>query len=502
MPNSVSALCLALTWGLVSRTTGQSLATQETSSFPLPLAKVHAHNDYVHPVALFEALGEGICSIEADPWYVNGTLYVAHEAETLLINRTLESLYVEPLANLVAANEGYVYKASKYVGACTQIILLIDFKGGARYNSTSRGYSSDPSISALTEYDALDELLQQYQSEVPGLFTEWFANGTSLAGAINVYISGTRPSPAFIKNLPSRLAALDGRVPMDLYGPYDNTVYPLVSENWCCGVSGNDISILPVGADPLNLTSSQYQMIEQFTTLAHQQNRLIRYYGTPDSPAAWQLFFDINTDLVNTDFLPEIRSFIFNEMNNAALTKDDYSLAIGSPYTPGLSRAGLRPASFQGLRGMAACKDLQLDDELTSVPLGMALVVPPRQNCPFPDKVKKEFWSESPWYMKLALMLLHERELGETSRFAPYLKYLPTKFNTPFSWSDQELQQLGYPFVTQQVKEQRQAWQELWASFKRQQGPSLLMPNSCGPYNAYAAERSVDPSQAQHGGPD
>ncbi len=25
-------------------------------------------------------------------------------------NRTLESLYVEPLANLVAANEGYVYK--------------------------------------------------------------------------------------------------------------------------------------------------------------------------------------------------------------------------------------------------------------------------------------------------------------------------------------------------------------------------------------------------------
>ena len=64
------------------------------------------------------------------------------------------------------------------------------------------------------------------------------------------------------------------------------------------------------------------------------QNRLIRYYGTPDSPQAWQLFFDINTDLVNTDYLPEIRSFIFDEMNNAALTKDDYALATGSPYTP------------------------------------------------------------------------------------------------------------------------------------------------------------------------
>lgn len=54
-------------------------------------------------------------------------------------------------------------------------------------------------------------------------------------------------------------------------------------------------------------------------------------------------------------------------------------------------------------------------------------------------------------FMKLALMLLHEQELGEASRLGPYLQYLPTEFNTPFIWSDQELQQLGYPFVTQQV---------------------------------------------------
>ena len=57
-------------------------------------------------------------------------------------------------------------------------------------------------------------------------------------------------------------------------------------------------------------------------------------------------------------------------------------------------------------------------------------------------------------FMKLALMLLHEQELGEASRLAPYLQYLPTEFNTPFIWSDQELQQLGYPFLTQQVPPQ------------------------------------------------
>ena len=54
-------------------------------------------------------------------------------------------------------------------------------------------------------------------------------------------------------------------------------------------------------------------------------------------------------------------------------------------------------------------------------------------------------------FMKLALMLLHEQQLGQASRLAPYLDYLPKTFNTPFSWSDQELRHLRYPFVTQEV---------------------------------------------------
>ena len=81
MRTSLLAFYLELAVLLTSRVTGQSvptppcvctcfwssfhpfslagLATQETSSFPLPLAKVHAHNEHVLPVALFEALGEG-----------------------------------------------------------------------------------------------------------------------------------------------------------------------------------------------------------------------------------------------------------------------------------------------------------------------------------------------------------------------------------------------------------------------------------------------------------
>ena len=91
-------------------------------------------------------------------------------------------------------------QASKYVGACTQIILLIDFKGGAKYNSTTQGYSSDPSISAVTEYDALDELLQQYQSKAtPAVPASRWSTSCCLAtvGIVLLLLSMAAPPASF-----------------------------------------------------------------------------------------------------------------------------------------------------------------------------------------------------------------------------------------------------------------------------------------------------------------
>ena len=59
---------------------------------------------------------------------------------------------------------------------------------------------------------------------------------------------------------------------------------------------GNDTSILPIGANPLNLTSSQYTMIEEFTTLAHQQVKLqITPIGlnVDGNISAWGIFLKV-----------------------------------------------------------------------------------------------------------------------------------------------------------------------------------------------------------------
>jgi len=65
-----------------------------------PLARAHAHNDYLHPRPLLDALDHGFTSVEADVWIVNGALLVAHDQRDVMPERTLRALYLEPLRRI------------------------------------------------------------------------------------------------------------------------------------------------------------------------------------------------------------------------------------------------------------------------------------------------------------------------------------------------------------------------------------------------------------------
>src|ERR1051326_8803322 len=89
---------------------------------PVPLTRVHAHNDYEHKRPLFDALEHGFCSVEADIYLVDGQLLVAHNRYQVKTNRTLQSLYLDPLRERIRKNGGRVYAGGP---ECT---LLIDLK--------------------------------------------------------------------------------------------------------------------------------------------------------------------------------------------------------------------------------------------------------------------------------------------------------------------------------------------------------------------------------------
>src|SRR5690349_19196948 len=77
---------------------------------PRPLWRAHAHNDYEHPRPLSDALDHRFGSVEADIFLVGDQLLIGHTPDDLDPTRTLESLYLDPLARIVKANHGSVYR--------------------------------------------------------------------------------------------------------------------------------------------------------------------------------------------------------------------------------------------------------------------------------------------------------------------------------------------------------------------------------------------------------
>ena len=93
----------------------------------MPLKNAHAHNDYEHKRPLFEALENGFCSVEADVFLVDGKLLVGHTpGSSLKPERTLESLYLDPLRERAKANGGKIYPGGP------SIFLLVDVKSKAK----------------------------------------------------------------------------------------------------------------------------------------------------------------------------------------------------------------------------------------------------------------------------------------------------------------------------------------------------------------------------------
>ncbi len=109
--------------------TPTSTSTSTPTSTPIPavpvLLRAHAHNDYQHGRPLFYALGQGFVSVEVDIYLVADKLYVAHDGSELQSDRTLRSLYLDPLRERIRLIGGSVYPSG------TQLTLLIDIKSEA-----------------------------------------------------------------------------------------------------------------------------------------------------------------------------------------------------------------------------------------------------------------------------------------------------------------------------------------------------------------------------------
>ncbi|OKJ97749.1 phosphatidylinositol-specific phospholipase C/glycerophosphodiester phosphodiesterase family protein [Amycolatopsis sp. CB00013] len=270
---------------LLAAVAATSLATAPASAHERgvkPLPQAHSHNDYEHTRPLQDALDQGFTSVEADIYLVDGQLLVAHDLADTRPDRTLESLYLEPLRKRVLANHGVgVYRQR------AEFQLLIDVKGDA--NST---------------YAALEKRL--YDPRYSFLFS-LYAFGHVKKRAVTAVISGGRPKDVMLGQK-FRLAFCDGRIKdqNDLGIGSDPRVTPLVSDSWT-GL----FTWTGEGPFPAEERAKLHDLVER----AHAAGQRVRFWATPDAAgpgrdALWKELVAAGVDHLNTDDLPGLANFL------------------------------------------------------------------------------------------------------------------------------------------------------------------------------------------------
>ncbi|MCX4760300.1 phosphatidylinositol-specific phospholipase C/glycerophosphodiester phosphodiesterase family protein [Streptomyces sp. NBC_01275] len=256
---------------------GVSALAAERHPGARPLWRAHAHNDYEHPRPLLDALDHRFGSVEADIFLVDGELLVAHSADELDPTRTLESLYLAPLAARVKAGRGSVYR-----GYRRPLQLLIDIK--------TEGSST---------YLALDRRLKRYR----GLFTT-YAHGRIHPGPVTAVISGDRAARTPMEAQTVRRAFYDGRL-TDL-GAGEASFASLISDNWTL-----NFTWLGVGSFP----EAERQRLRGIVGAAHTRGQQVRFWATPDvagpdRDALWAELLAADVDYLNTDDLAGLETFL------------------------------------------------------------------------------------------------------------------------------------------------------------------------------------------------
>lgn len=131
----------------------------------------------------------------------------------------------------------------------------------------------------------------------------------------------------------------------------------------------------------------------------------------------------------------------------------------------GIKSPRVAQAQFGELRGAQALEDLPPNEPIITVPRSAALVVTPQQKRPY-DFVDAAFWKGAPWYIKMSVLLLGERQRGEESRVWGYIQQLPDSIDTPVRWKEADLAQLQYRPAIEQIQRQQQRWERQFQELK------------------------------------
>jgi glycerophosphoryl diester phosphodiesterase len=209
--------------------------------------------------------------VEVDVFLVGDKLFVGHSWYELRPERTLVSLYLDPLKKRIAENGGRVFRDGP------PFTLLIDLKTEGKRT-----------------YPAVRRELEKYSD----LLTTW-KDGQLHAGPVTVIITGNRDR-ATMEAEKVRIAFFDG-VLRDQNSKVGSDFIPWISSNWNESFKWDGTGQMP---------DNERAKMRKIVAAAHATNQKVRFFASPENEEVWREMLANDVDLINTDWLQELRDFL------------------------------------------------------------------------------------------------------------------------------------------------------------------------------------------------
>lgn len=239
----------------------------------------HSHNDYEQAIPFLTAYHAGMESIEVDLYLRKDSLYAAHDKEDIQVGRTLEQLYLQPLAALYRANNNH-----PFADANKNLQLLLDFKEDYQ-----------------RLMPALIKLLQQY---------DFMFDNHKSAHPVRVVISGNMPSAELFSQFPSWIL-FDGRPNVD-YTEAQRQHLGMISQDLKAYSQWNGKAVPP---------KAEMQKIMEDAQRAKAWGISFRLWGTADNVNTWLVLEKMGVSWLNTDHPAKLKVYL-DELNASRFQLD------------------------------------------------------------------------------------------------------------------------------------------------------------------------------------
>ncbi|KAL4926057.1 uncharacterized protein BDV17DRAFT_270372 [Aspergillus undulatus] len=253
---------------------------------PIP---VHSHNDYWRDVPFYTALSQGCISVEADVWLYNGTLHVGHDESSLTEERTFESLYVNPILDVLERQN----PKSRFLTGPTTNGVFDTTTDQTLYLWVDSKTSGPETFKAVIA--ALEPLRKK------GYLTSVKNNDTLTQGPVTVIGTGNTPLD-LVAPVANRDYFYDGPLATLEEEGITSLISPIASASFSDAVGG-----LTLGTDSV-LSDGQLETVRGQIAAAKEKGILARYWGAPSYPIRarnilWTTLINEGVGLLNADDL-------------------------------------------------------------------------------------------------------------------------------------------------------------------------------------------------------